>query len=352
MLGRRDLDNVVIAQELIYTLDRKKGKMGFMASKVDPAKAYDHLEWSFIRNIRIAFWFSEALVELIMSCVSSTSTSIIFNGGKFKSFMPTRGIRQRDPLSPYLFILCMEYLGSLINKKCMKKEWTPLKASKHNMGISHLFFTDDLMLFAKADKSGAKSIKEVLNKFCKESGQEVSAQKSSVYFSPNVPSNIKQDICNMLDILETLALGKYLGFPINHKGAARNRYNFITKRVISKIAGWKARFLSFVRRTVHIKSVMTAVSNHVMQGAALSIHLCDKLNKINKDFLWGSSMEKKKLHLVGWSKVIRQKEERGLGIQAARAKNITLLAKFNWRLYQEKDLLWAKVLLNKYCSHY
>ena len=89
MLGRRGLDNVVVAQELIHILDRKKGKIRFMAIKVDLAKAYDRLEWSFIRNVLIAFRFPEVLVELIMSCVSSTSTSILFNGGKLKSFMPT-----------------------------------------------------------------------------------------------------------------------------------------------------------------------------------------------------------------------------------------------------------------------
>ena len=89
MPGRRGLDNVVVAQELIHTLDRKKGKMRFMVIKVDLAKAYDRLEWSFIRNVLIAFRFPEVLVELIMSCVSSTSTSILFNGGKLKSFMPT-----------------------------------------------------------------------------------------------------------------------------------------------------------------------------------------------------------------------------------------------------------------------
>ena len=91
-----------------------------------------------------------------------------------------------------------------------------------------------------------------------------------------------------------------------------------------------------------IKSVMATIPNHVMQGVALRSHLCEKLDKINRDFLWGSSTEKKKLHLVGWSKVIKPKEEGGLGIQAAQAKNIALLAKLNWRLYHEKDSLWEK----------
>lgn len=131
----------------------------------------------------------------------------------------------------------------------------------------------------------AKAIKDVLNKFCKEYVQVVSAEKSRIYFSPNVPLNVKENICDILDISETLALGTYLGFPINHKGAARNRFNFIAKRLISKLARWKAKFLSFAGRTVLVKFVMTAVPNHVMQGAALPTHLCDKLDKISRDFL-------------------------------------------------------------------
>lgn len=151
--------------------------------------------------------------------------------------MPTPGIRQGHPLSPYLCIFCMEYLGFLINEKCVKKDWTPLKASRQNLDISHLFFADNLMLFAKTNISGVESIKDVLSKFCKESGQVVSAEKSRIYFSPNVPSNIKEDICNISDISKTSALGKYLGFPINHKGTTRNRFNFIVERMISKLKG-------------------------------------------------------------------------------------------------------------------
>ena len=83
---------------------------------------------------------------------------------------------------------------------------------------------------------------------------------------------------------------------------------------MNKLAGWKAKFLSFAGRTVLVKSVMSAIPNYVMQGEALPIHLCEKLDKINRDFLWGSTREKKKLHLVGWSKIIKPEEEGGLGI--------------------------------------
>ena len=330
--GRRGLDNVVIAQQLLHSLDTKKGKVGFKAVKVDLAKAYDRLEWSFIHHVLNAFHQPHMLVDLITSCISSTSISILFNGGKLDSFKPTRGIHQGGPLSPYIFILCMEYLGYLINRECMDKRWVPMKASKDNVGISHLFFANDLMLFAKANIKGAKAIREVLQKFGMESKETVILEKSCVYFSPNVPKPTKDKICETLGIQATSQLGKYLGFPLKHKGTGRNQYNFVVDRIISKLTGWKSKLLSFASITVLVNSVMTAIPKYVMQGTALPTHLCNKIDKINRDFLWGSIEEKRRLHLVGWSKIIKSKEEGGLGIQAARAKNIAKLAKLNWRL--------------------
>ena len=105
-----------------------------------------------------------------MSCVSSTSISILVNGGKLDSFAPSRGIRQGDPLSPYLFILCMEYLGYLIEEKCIDGSWSPIKASRRNVGISHLIFTDDLILFTEINDEACEAISNVLQTFCAESG--------------------------------------------------------------------------------------------------------------------------------------------------------------------------------------
>lgn len=190
----------------------------------------------------------------------------------------------------------------------------------------------------------------MLETFCIESSQKISADKSRIYFSPNVNANLRMEVYDKLGIHETSNIGKYLGFPIRHKGAPRNQYNFIAERVMNKLAGWKAKFLSFASCAVLVKLVMSAIPNYIMQGVALSMHLCNKLDKINRDFLWGSSSEKRKLHLVGWSKIIKPKKEGGIGIQAARAKNIALLSKLNWRMYHEKNTPWEKVMINKYYS--
>ena len=121
-------------------MGRTKGKGGYMALKIDLEKAYDKLEWGFNRSMLIRFNFPNNLIEIIMSCISSVSTFVLFNGGSLDPFRPSRGIRQGDPLSPYIFILCMEFLNQLIQEKCEAKVWCPVKASRSGPSFSHLFF--------------------------------------------------------------------------------------------------------------------------------------------------------------------------------------------------------------------
>ena len=88
-----------------------------------------------------------------------------------------------------------------------------------------------------------------------------------------------------------------------------------------------------------------------MQCVALPPKILQGIDKLNRNFIWGSSKNKKKVHLIGWNKVIKAKEEGGLGIQATKLKNTALLAKLNWRFHSEKSFLWVKVLTNKYRGH-
>ena len=121
-------------------MGRAKGKCGYMALKIDLEKAYDKLEWGFIRSMLIRYNFLDNLIETIMSCISSISTSLLFNGGSLDPFKPSRGIRQGDPLYPYIFILCIDFLGQLIQEKLEAKVWCLVKASRSGPSFSHLFF--------------------------------------------------------------------------------------------------------------------------------------------------------------------------------------------------------------------
>lgn len=142
-----------------------------MAIKIDLEKAYDKLEWSFIRERLISINLPMDMVELIMSCFSTVSTSVLFNGGMTETIQPSRGIQQGDLLSPYIFILYIDFLGQLIEEKVSKKLWNPVKASRNGPSFSHLFFADDLILFAKANQANCMTIREVMDTFCRKSRQ-------------------------------------------------------------------------------------------------------------------------------------------------------------------------------------
>ena len=199
-----------------------------MALKIDLEKTFDHLEWSFIREVLVLFNFLSNLIAIIMDCISSTSVSVLFNGGKLPAFSPSCGICQRDPLSPYIFIL---YLGLLIRDKTANNTWKPVKASRSGPTFSHLFFADDLMLFGQASLKNSEAIDEVLTAFCRLSGQRVSKEKSRVLFSKNTSEETRSDICGSLGILETRKFDKYLGFLLKFSDCDSRDFNYIIHKV-------------------------------------------------------------------------------------------------------------------------
>ena len=311
---------------------RKKGKKGWMLLKLDLEKAYDRIRWDFLEDTLIAAGFPECWIGWIMKCVSGPSMQLLWNGEKTDAFMPSRGLRQGDPLSPYLFVLCLERLCHQINFAVAIREWKPVALSCGGPKLSHICFADDLILLAEAFVVQIRVIRKVLEDFCVASGQKVSLEKSTIFFSENVHRDLAKEISEASGIKVTRELGKYLGMPILQKRINKNTFSDVVEKVVTRLSGWKGRFLSMVGRLTLTKAVLSSIPVHTMSVISLSKGTLEKLDRISRDFLWGNTMEKRKQHLLSWEKVCRPKKAGGLGIKAAGDMNLALISKLGWRL--------------------
>ncbi|XP_021726206.1 uncharacterized protein LOC110693390 [Chenopodium quinoa] len=348
--GRQITDNIVIMQEVLHTMKRKKGGKGYMTIKIDFEKAYDRLKWAFIRNTLMEMNFPIRMIEVIMECITTPSMNILWNGEKTDAFYPTRGIRQGDPLSPYLFVLCMERLNQVIEESIVANRWKPIYASRGGPLLSNLFFVDDLILFAEASIEQAEIVRDCLDRFCVASGQKVSLPKSRVFFSQNVHKDAQKGISEALGMDVTEDLGFYLGMPTLTNTVTKQTYAYLCEKIDRRLSGWKSKYLSLAGRVTLAKSAITTMANYSMQSAKIPRTVCDKIDQKSRRFIWGGNEEKNRIHLLSWETLQIPKEKGGLGIRSARQSNSAFLAKLGWRVLNEPNALWSRVLRHKYCS--
>lgn len=179
--GRLMIENVLMATELINGYNWKSISKRYML-KVDLKKAFDSLEWSFIFKIMQALEFPDSFIRLIRQCITTTRFSVAINGEMCGYFRGTKGLRQGDPLSPYLFVLAMEVLSQLLNANYRNGRIGLHPNASHPL-VTHLAFADDLMIFFDGEKNSLICIADTLHEFSSWSGLTMNRNKTELFIA-------------------------------------------------------------------------------------------------------------------------------------------------------------------------
>ena len=188
--GRVITVNILMAFETLhYMKHHLDGKSSFMALKLDMCKEYDWVEWKYLELVMKRLGFTSRWVDLMLECISSVSYSILINGEPSPIIHPTRGIRQGDPLSPYLFLFCTEDLHSLLQQAAVSGQIRGISICKKGPRLTHPFFADDSILFCRSSIAKCHKIQGLLNSYESASGQQLNRSKTSLFFSKSTPSD-------------------------------------------------------------------------------------------------------------------------------------------------------------------
>lgn len=228
-------------------------------------------------------------------------------------FSPTRGVRQGDPISPYLFVLAMERLGHAISLASSSGEWKPIKM-RRNGHLSHLFFVDEFVLFGEASKENVRCIQKILKRFCVYSGHKVNPSKSKIYFSTNIEVLTRWVFANVIGFHEADDLGTYLRVLLFNKRTNKSTFHFVVEKVQKNLNGFDGKLLSLPRRVTLAKSMLLAIRGYFMQPAMIPIRVCEKFEQIVWQFVWGSNSNRTKIALIKWDKCCQSPLEGGLGL--------------------------------------
>ncbi|XP_019170430.1 PREDICTED: uncharacterized protein LOC109165997 [Ipomoea nil] len=348
--GRLITDNILLAFEAHHYLKRKtQGMVGVAALKVDMSKAYDRVEWRFLRAVMLKLGFSARWVDIIMETVCGVQYHILYEPRQLGPIVPGRGLRQGDPLSPYLFLMVVEGLSFLIENRMRRGMLHGVRVARGAPPISHLLFADDCFLFLRANSEESTHMKQVLDLYAGASGQLVNYEKSQVCFSANTDQGSRNAVENVLGVQQGDTSGRYLGLPSMVGRGKRAILGFLKERILARVRGWNTRFLSRAGREVLLKNVLQALPSYAMMVFALPVSLCREIEVILNRYWWtGKVVGTSGIRWRSWKAMCVPKAKGGLGFRTLREMNLALLGKQAWRLLTRPDSLVARVYKSRY----
>lgn len=228
--------------------------------------------------------FARQWIEWMMFCVSFIDFRVLVNDQLIGLIFPGRGLRQGDPLSPYLYVLCAEGLTALFKDAERSGQLHGCKVCKGAPSVSHLLFTDDSILFFQSSITEARRVEEILNIYEVASGQAINYSKSGIVFSSNVVDVLQDAISFILEVWGSLDMNRYLGMPSLIGRRKKAVFSYLKDRLWKKIQAWSKTCFSKSGKEVLVKSVVQALPTYMMSVFLLPTSLMEELERMMNSF--------------------------------------------------------------------
>lgn len=338
--GRNLGDHVLLAQALCkdYHVNRGTPRICF---KLDISKAFDTISWEFLFNLLELMGFGTRFIGWIHKCITGSMVSVKVNGALEGYFNCKSGLKQGDPLSPYLFVLAMEALTACLNLETGRGNFKFHSRTK-DAEITHLIFADDVMLFSYGDNESVAALISALELFSSISGLHMNAAKCLTFFG-NVPSGV-QDF--------TLAVSKfnrgslpvsYLGLPLISGKLSTADCQPLFSKIAGRFESWSTKFMNQAGRAQLIKSVLQGLYGHWASFLFLPVSILKRIQSLINRFLWIGNSIGPCFYKVCWKHCCLRKSEGGLGFKELLTWNQCAVFLQLWRIIQEKgDSLWLR----------
>ncbi|GJZ65980.1 RNA-directed DNA polymerase, eukaryota, reverse transcriptase zinc-binding domain protein [Tanacetum coccineum] len=293
------LDGPLMVNEVIQWCKHKKSKL--MVFKIDFEKAFDSISWDFLLRVMHFMGFSEKWIKWISGCLLSATSSILINGSPTREFNINRGLRQGDPLSPFLFIIAMEGL--------------------------HVAMED-----AKA--AG----------LFQDSGLKINFHKSKLLVL-DLPFDDVSLLASFTGCNALVSHFNYLGLPIDCNMTLVKSWDPIVEKFSNRLSKWKASFLSIGGRATLISSVLGAIGTYFFSLFPMPLMVNKKLEALRAKFFWGSADNSHKIPWIAWDIALSSKVKGGLGIGSLYSLNHALIQKWRWRFLNNPHALWSRLIV-------
>ncbi|GJV65694.1 RNA-directed DNA polymerase, eukaryota [Tanacetum coccineum] len=338
--NRQILDGPFIINEILARCKLKKQQA--MIFKVDFAKAYDSVRWDYLDDVLISFGFGPKWRSWIRGSLSSGKASILVNGSPTTEFHLYRGLKQGDPLAPFLFLLIMESLHLSFSRAVEAGIFKGYKIDPSTT-LSHLFYADDAVFIGEWSHSNLKGIMNILRCFSLLSGMSINIQKSHL-LGVGIPDNCVAEAAKSIGCLIMKAPFKYLGILVGDNMSSKKAWDETINKMKKRLSRWKLNTLSVGGRLTLLKSVLGSTPIYNMSIFKVPKSVLNYMESLRRNFFNGFQEGDRKIAWVKWSKVLASKKFGGLGVSSFFALNRALLFKWVWRYLSHDNSLWSRII--------